>query len=229
MLELIGINTYYESSHILHDVSIVVPEGKVIALLGRNGVGKTTTIKSVVGLAKPRTGQILFNGSEIQNAAPYDISNKGIAYVPQGRRLFPSLSVKEHLEVFHRTNGQWTPKKALEIFPRLAERVTSMGGELSGGEQQMLAIARALVTNPNTLMLDEPTEGLAPIIVKEVGDLVHRLKDDSFSILLTEQKIMFALELADDVYIMDKGAIVYHGSPDELRHDDITKQKYLGI
>ena len=232
-LSIQGINTYYGHSHVLHDVSLDVPQGTVVALLGRNGVGKTTTLRSVMGLTPARSGRILFKDEDITATPPYMISRKGIGYVPQGRRLFRSLTVKEHLSVYHRrgTDGEdaWPPDRVLEFFPRLKERYSSKGGELSGGEQQMLAIARALVTNPHLIVLDEPTEGLAPLVVAEVGRLILKVKDEGFSILLTEQKLRFALSLADDVYLMSKGHIVFHSSPQELDENEEVKKLYLGL
>ena len=232
-LSIQGINTYYGYSHVLHDVSLDVPQGTVVALLGRNGVGKTTTLRSVMGLTPARSGRILFKNEDITATPPYLISRKGVGYVPQGRRLFSSLTVKEHLTVYHRKgpDGQdaWTPDRVLEFFPRLKERYSSRGGELSGGEQQMLASARALVTNPHLIVLDEPTEGLAPLVVAEVGRLILKVKAEGLSILLTEQKLRFALNLADDVYLMSKGQIVFHSSPQELDENEEVKKLYLGL
>lgn len=228
MLELKGINTYYDNSHILHDVSLTIPEGRAVALLGRNGVGKTTTLRSIMGLTPPRDGQILYDGKEIQKLNAYQVAQLGIGYVPQGRRLFKSLTTKEHLEVFEK-KGEWTVERTLDYFPRLKERLTSKGNELSGGEQQMLAIGRALMTNPKLLVMDEPTEGLAPFVVREVGNLVESLKQEGLTILLTEQKMYFALDIVDEVYVMSKGEIVFHGLPDELLGNEYVKSTYLGV
>lgn len=228
MLELKGINTYYDNSHILHDVSLTIPEGRAVALLGRNGVGKTTTLRSIMGLTPPRDGQILYDGKEIQKLNAYQVAQLGIGYVPQGRRLFKSLTTKEHLEVFEK-KGEWTVERTLDYFPRLKERLTSKGNELSGGEQQMLAIGRALMTNPKLLVMDEPTEGLAPFVVREVGNLVQSLKQEGLTILLTEQKMYFALDIVDEVYVMSKGEIVFHGLPDELLGNEYVKSTYLGV
>ena len=232
-LSIQGINTYYGYSHVLHNVSLEVPKKTVVALLGRNGVGKTTTLRSVMGLTPAKSGRIMFKDEDITRVPPHMISRKGVGYVPQGRRLFNSLTVKEHLTVYHRkgTDGKdaWTPERVLEFFPRLQERYSSKGGELSGGERQMLAIARALVTNPNLIVLDEPTEGLAPLVVAEVGQLILKVKDEGFSILLTEQKLRFALSLADDVYLMSKGQIVFHAPPQELDKNEKIKKLYLGL
>ena len=229
MLQLCDIHTYYDDSHVLQGVSLQVPEGKVVALLGRNGAGKTTTMRSIMGLTPPRQGKILFRGQEIQAMEPYRIANLGIGYIPQGRRLFPSLTVREHLEVYQKKGSAWSVQRALDTFPRLKERLDNHGNELSGGEQQMLAIARALMLNPVMLVMDEPTEGLAPLVVREVGRLIQTVKQEGFSILLTEQKMRFALDLADEVYVMSKGQIVFHGLPQELLENETVKQTYLGV
>lgn len=232
-LSIQNIDTFYGHSHVLHGVSLDVPRGSVVALLGRNGVGKTTTLRSVMGLTPARSGKILFADEDITGTASHIISRKGIGYVPQGRRLFHSLTVKEHLSVYHRKGvdggDAWTPERALSFFPRLEERYLSKGGALSGGEQQMLAIARALVTNPRLIVLDEPTEGLAPLVVSEVGKLILKVKEQGLTILLTEQKLRFALSLADDVYLMSKGQIVFHSSPEELEKNEDIKRLYLGL
>lgn len=229
MLEVKDIHTYYGFSHILHGVSLQVPKGKVVALLGRNGVGKTTTLRSIMGLTPAHQGEILYKGEPIQQLPAHEISRKGIGIVPQGRRLFKSLTVLEHLQVFERGDGRWTAEKVLEFFPRLTERIKNRGNQLSGGEQQMLAIARALVTNPDLMVMDEPTEGLAPLLVAEVGKLIKIIKDQGYAILLTEQKLKFALDIADEVYIMSKGQIVYRGLPEELMNDENIKRTYLGV
>lgn len=231
MLELKNIETYYGYSHVLQGVSIEVPAGKVVALLGRNGVGKTTTLRSIMGLTPARSGEILFEGKDIRTTENFKIPKLGIGYVPQGRRLFGSLTVREHLEVFASKGfgGGWNAAKVLELFPLLQTRITSKGSELSGGESQMLAIARALVTNPKLLVMDEPTEGLAPLIVAEVGRLIKLIKDEGYAILLTEQKMRFALELADETYIMSKGKIVFKGLPHEVMDNQEIKTTYLGI
>ena len=229
MLQLHDIHTYYGESHVLQGVSLQVPDGKVVALLGRNGAGKTTTMRSIMGLTPPRRGEILFDGREIQNLEPYRIANLGIGYIPQGRRLFPSLTVREHLEVYHKKGSAWSVERALDTFPRLKERLENHGDELSGGEQQMLAIARALMLNPSMLVMDEPTEGLAPVVVREVGKLIQTVKKEGFAILLTEQKMRFALDLADEVFVMSRGQIVFHGLPEELLENEEIKRTYLGV
>lgn len=233
VLSIENIETFYGHSHVLNGVTLQVPQSTVVALLGRNGVGKTTTLRSVMGLTPARSGNIILFDEDITKESSFQISRKGVGYVPQGRRLFNSLTVREHLEVYYRKgidgSNLWTPKRTLEFFPRLAERYTSKGGELSGGERQMLAIARSLVTNPKMIVLDEPTEGLAPLVVAEVGKLIMKLKEEGLTILLTEQKLRFALQLADDIYLMSKGKIVYHDSPEKLDKDERAKQVYLGL
>ena len=233
MLTIKDINTFYGYSHVLHGVSLEVPKATVVALLGRNGVGKTTTLRSIMGLTPAFDGSIVFNDEDITHISTHVIAQKGMGYVPQGRRLFTSLTVKEHLVVYHRKgidgSDEWTPDRLLDFFPRLKERYTSTGGSLSGGERQMLAIARALVTNPKMIIMDEPTEGLAPQIVKEVGKLILKVKEQGFTILLTEQKLRFALGLADKVYLMSKGQIVYHSSSKELDENEEIKSLYLGL
>ena len=228
MLEVDGIHTYYGESHILHGVSLRVAAGEAVALLGRNGAGKTTMIRSIVGFTPPREGRIVFGGQPIQAWPPYRISRRGVALVPQGRRIFSPLSVRENLLLGARAAG-WTLERVFALFPRLRERAEQSGGTLSGGEQQMLAIARALLTNGRMLLLDEPSEGLAPIIVREIGRVVKGLKGERLSILLVEQNYHLALQVADRVYVMSKGQIVYEGTPQALEADDEIKRRYLGV
>ncbi|MBI2197037.1 MAG: ABC transporter ATP-binding protein [Candidatus Rokubacteria bacterium] len=228
MLEVDGIHTYYGESHILHGVSLRVAAGEAVALLGRNGAGKTTMIRSIVGFTPPREGRIVFAGEPIQAWPPYRISRRGVALVPQGRRIFSPLSVRENLLLGARAYG-WTLERVFALFPRLRERAEQSGGTLSGGEQQMLAIARALLTNGRMLLLDEPSEGLAPIIVREIGRVVKGLKGERLSILLVEQNYHLALQVADRVYVMSKGQIVYEGTPQALEADDEIKRRYLGV
>ena len=232
MLELLDIDTYYGNRHILHGVSIQVKAGTVVALLGRNGMGKTTTMRTIIGFTPPRSGSIHFCGKEIAGMSPEKIARTGIALVPQGRMIFPSLSVAENLMIAARgtnTDGAWTLDKIYEQFPILKKRAKYKSNLLSGGEQQMLAIARALMTNPKLILMDEPSEGLAPIVVAEIGGIIRGLKQRNYSILLVEQNISQALELADDVYIMSKGSIVYESAPEALRDNDLIKNKYLGV
>ncbi len=232
MLELTGIHTYYGESHVLHGVDMTVKDGSVVALLGRNGMGKTTTIRSIIGLTPPRTGSIRFNGVELVGQAPEKIARAGIGLVPQGRMIFPSLSVTENLTMAARTGDKkdpWTLEKVYETFPRLKERGKNKGNLLSGGEQQMLTIARALMTNPDLLMLDEPSEGLAPIVVQEVYRVIGRLKEAGQSILVVEQDFGMAMSVADYAYIMSKGEMVYHSEPKDLVDNESVKAQYLGV
>ena len=228
MLEVDGIHTYYGESHILHGVSLRVAAGEAVALLGPNGAGKTTTIRSIVGFTPPREGRIVFEGEPIQAWPPYRISRRGVALVPQGRRIFSPLSVRENLLLGARAAG-WTLERVFALFPRLRERAEQSGGTLSGGEQQMLAIGRALLTNGRLLLLDEPSEGLAPIIVREIGRIVKGLKGERLSILLVEQNYHLALRVADRVYVMNKGQIVYEGTPQSLEAAEEIKRRYLGV
>ena len=228
MLEVDGIHTYYGESHILHGVSLRVAAGEAVALLGRNGAGKTTMIRSIVGFTPPREGRILLEGAPIHAWPPYRISRRGVALVPQGRRIFAPLTVRENLLLGARADG-WTLDRVFALFPRLRERAEQSGGTLSGGEQQMLAIGRALLTNGRMLLLDEPSEGLAPIIVREIGRIVKGLKGQRLSILLVEQNYHLALQVADRVYVMNKGQIVYEGTPQGLEAAEEIKRRYLGV
>ena len=232
MLEINDIHTYYGESHVLHGVSMEVKDGTVVALLGRNGMGKTTTIRSIIGLTPPRQGSIRFDGTELVGLAPEKISRVGVGLVPQGRMIFPSLSVTENLTMAARTGSKedpWTLEKVYETFPRLKERGKNKGNLLSGGEQQMLTIARALMTNPDLIMLDEPSEGLAPIVVQEVYRIIERLKEAGQSILLVEQDFGMAMSVADYAYIMTKGEVVYGSEPQELMENEAVKTKHLGV
>jgi len=232
LLELSNVNTYYGDVHVLQDVSLEVKAGSVAALLGRNGMGKTTTISTIIGFNPPRQGTIKFNGTNIAGMPPEAISKAGIALVPQGRMIFPSLTVMENLTIGARGgNGKdtWTLERVYDQFPILKKRCNQKGNLLSGGEQQMLAIARAMMTNPKLILMDEPSEGLAPIIVEEIARIISHLKESNFSILLVEQNISQALDLADYVYIMSKGQIVYQSAPAELRDNEEIKAKYLGV
>jgi branched-chain amino acid transport system ATP-binding protein len=232
MLSVQDIHTYYGDSYVLQGVSIEVSPGEVVAILGRNGVGKTTLVRSVIGLTPPRQGRIAFRGRTISGWPAHRISQSGIGYVPQGRRVFPSLSVREHLSVAARGAGgdtRWDLASVTTLFPNLAERLEHRGSKLSGGEQQMLATARALVTNPDLLLMDEPSEGLAPLIVRELGLLVEKLKQQGMAILLVEQQIGFAIRHADRVYIMSKGRVVCECLPAHLNADAELKHRYLGV
>ena len=228
MLDVDGVHTYYGDSHVLHGVSLRVEAGEAVALLGRNGAGKTTMIRSIVGFTPPREGRIVFDGEAIDGWPAYRIARRGLALVPQGRRIFAPLSVRENLLLGARADG-WTLGRIFELFPRLRERQEQAGGTLSGGEQQMLAIGRALLTNGRMLLLDEPSEGLSPLFVREIGNIVQGLKGARLSILLVEQNYHLALQVADRVYVMNKGQIVYEGTPASLGADEAVKRRYLGV
>jgi len=231
MLEVENINTYYWASHILRDVSLKVPQGSIVAMLGRNGMGKTTIIRSIMGLTPPRDGVIRFKDEKISGLEPYQISRKGISLVPQGRIVFPSLTVKENLLIGAREtkNGDsWNLAKVYDLFPILEERRSFHANLLSGGEQQMLAVARSLMTNPDLLIMDEPSEGLAPRVIKQIGDVITALKG-KLTVFLAEQNFNMAISVADHVYIVSNGAIVYEGNPEELKNDEETKQTCLGV
>jgi len=232
MLEVADIHTYYGESYILKGISLDVKEGSVVALLGRNGMGKTTTIRSIIGFTPPRRGTVRFNGKDITGLQAYQIAQMGIGLIPQGRCIFPSLSVEENLTMAARTREKaeaWSLDRVYPLFPILKERAKYKGNLLSGGEQQMLTIARALMTNPDLLLMDEPSEGLAPLIVQEVGRIISQLKQSGFSILLVEQNLPMALSVADYVYLISKGAIVYQSTPEELKGNEEAKTKYLGV
>lgn len=232
VLEVGEIHTYYGESHVLHGVNLSVAQGQVVALLGRNGVGKTTTVRSIVGFTPPRRGSIEFKGKRIAGLSAQRIARMGISLVPQGRRIFGSLTVREHLRIFA-TNGEangWDLDRVVSIFPRLGERLKQRAGALSGGEQQMLAIGRALITNPDLLVIDEITEGLSPVLVEATGNVIRDLKEtEGQTILLVEQNLPLALRLADYVYVMNKGAIVFEGLPEELEDSERVHTLYLGV
>src|SRR6201997_725526 len=204
-----GLHTYYGKSHILHGVSLSVAEGRITALLGRNGAGKTTTLRSLMGLTPTREGRITVFGKETTRWPTFRVAELGVGYVPEGRRIFANLSVEENLKVPLEREGRWTIKRIYELFPRLAQRRLSRGRQLSGGEQEMLSIARALLLNPKLLILDEPSQGLAPLIVKEVFRIVAQMRDEGISGLLVEQNARMSLEIADDAYVLDDGRVVY--------------------
>jgi branched-chain amino acid transport system ATP-binding protein len=232
-LTLEGINALYGDSHVLYDVSFRLAPGRVLALLGRNGAGKTTCMSAVIGFLPPRNGEVRLFGEPVARLAPEAISRKGIGLVPQGRRIFPTLTVRENLAVAQQlrpgVERPWTVEGVFELFPRLHERHAQSAGSLSGGEQQMLAISRALMGNPRVLLMDEPSEGLAPLIVAEVGRTIARLKREGQSIVLVEQNVKLALELADDVVILNTGRVVFAGGVDEVRGNDELVTQHLGV
>jgi branched-chain amino acid transport system ATP-binding protein len=231
LLEVKQINTFYGISHILFDVSMEIKKGEVVCILGRNGVGKTTTLKSIMGLTPPRSGEIFFKGIDITGRRPFEIARLGIGYVPEDRIIFPDLTVKENLEMGIKRNkkSRWTFDIVYKMFPVLKERENQMGGTLSGGEQQMLAIARTLMGNPELLLLDEPSEGLAPLIVKELDVQVRHLKEEGMPILLSEQNSSFVMNLSDRAYILEKGQVRWSGEIRELRERPEIMKAYLGI
>ena len=222
------VHTYYGESYVLQGVSLSVEAGGVATILGRNGVGKTTLIRSLMAFTPPRRGQVLLLGKDVTGWPAHRIARHGVALVPQGRRIFASLTVREHLDIAARP-GKWNVESLFEVFPRLRERASNRAATLSGGERQMLALARALISNPQLLLMDEPTEGLSLVVVEELGALTRRLKAMGVTILLIEQNLDFALSLADEAYVMDKGRIVHRGSADSLRHDDEVRRTYLGV
>ena len=231
MLEVVKVDTYYRERHVLYEVSLKVPQGSIVAMLGRNGMGKTTIIRTIMGLTPLRKGEIRFNGEEISVLEPDQIARKGIALVPQGRGIFPSLNVKENFMIAARNcdkSGAWNLERIYQLFPILKQRAKLYGNLLSGGEQQMLTIARALMTNPNMMIMDEPSEGLAPLVVREISKIIGQLRG-SHSVLLAEQNINMALGIGDYVYIISKGTVVYESTPQELRSNNEIKSKYLGV
>jgi branched-chain amino acid transport system ATP-binding protein len=230
MLDVRDIHTFYGRSHILQGISLSVGEGEVVCLLGRNGAGKTTTIRSIMGFAPPSSGTIEFKGVVTSNRQPFEICRLGIGYVPQDRRVFPTLSVQDNLEVIERkVEGGWEVAKIFETFPILETLKSRKGRQLSGGEQQILSIARSLMTNPSLLLLDEPSEGLAPLIVGAIGELIRKVSKTGISVLLAEQNVIFTMEIAMRGYIIDKGRILHKGSTEELKEDKEIVGKYLAV
>ena len=227
-LQAEGLNTFYGKSHILHGVSLIVAEGRITTLLGRNGAGKTTTLRSLVGLTPPRTGTVRIFGKETTGQPPFRIAQLGVGYVPEGRRIFPNLTVEENLLVPIERPGPWNIARVYEVFPRLLERKQNRGRQLSGGEQEMLSIARALLLNPRLLILDEPSQGLAPLIVRDVFRIIAQMRSEGISVLLVEQNVRMSLEVADDAYVLENGEILYHGTAAELGADEERIQALAG-
>lgn len=238
MLEVENIHSYYGGAHVLQGIRMKVPDGKVVAMLGRNGMGKTSLIRSIMGMTPPevRAGSVRYNGEELLGKPSFYIASQGLGLVPQGRRIFPSLSVVENLIIAARegqakgNNGtKWDWKRVFELFPALERRRNNRGNQLSGGEQQMLAIARALMSNPSLLIMDEPSEGLAPVLVQQLRDQLIVLKQQGLSMFLVEQNFGLAMAVADDVYIIEKGQVVYEGTPADLNARPDVKKRYLGV
>ena len=233
MLEINDMETSYGQSQVLYGIDLKINQGEVVTLIGRNGMGKTTTINSIMGLVKIKSGLIIFDGNHVQNKPPYKVARTGIGLVPEGRQIFPNLSVYENLEATssnrYKNSNPWTLNRVLQLFPRLNDRLKNMGNQLSGGEQQMLAIGRALMTNPRLLILDEATEGLAPLIKKEIWDCLKDLKSSGQSILVVDKNIKALTDLADRHYIMEKGKIVWIGDSSKLNSNKEIQNRYLGI
>ncbi|MBI5905832.1 MAG: ABC transporter ATP-binding protein [Deltaproteobacteria bacterium] len=233
LLDLRDVNTFYGRSHILFDVSLSVGKGEVVALLGRNGAGKSTTFRSIIGLTPPASGEIVFKGETVSGLRAFRICRKGIGFVPEDRRCFPDLTVRENLEVAARrekeTSSPWTVGRIYELFPRLQERERNLGSQLSGGEQQMLTIGRTLMTNPEVLLLDEPSEGLAPLVVALLAEMILQIRKEGVTVLLAEQNLHFCAKVADRGYVIDKGSVKYEGTMKDLLSDDEVKEKYLAV
>ncbi len=232
-LELDSVNTFYGRSHILFDVSLSVAKGEVVALLGRNGAGKSTTFRSVIGLTAPQSGEVRFKGEKVNGLRAFRICRKGIGFVPEDRRCFPDLTVRENLEVAARrekqTDSPWTVDRVWALFPRLAERERNLGSQLSGGEQQMLTIARTLMTNPELLLLDEPSEGLAPLVVALLAEMILQIRKEGVTVLLAEQNLHFCAKVSDRGYVIDKGSVKYEGTLKDLLANEEVKEKYLAV
>ena len=233
MLEVVDLHSYYGDAHVLQGVSLEVKAGEIVALLGRNGMGKSTTIRSIMNLRQPvvRRGDVIYRGERLNDLSPHAIARKKIALVPQGRRLFPSLTVTEHLTMLKPASSRvgWTVARAFDAFPRLAERRQHRGNQLSGGERQMLAVARALMIDPEVVLMDEPSEGLAPVMVQTLEGVIASLRAEGLGILLVEQNLYSALALADRIYLIETGRIVHHGTKAELEADPSSLQRYLGV
>jgi branched-chain amino acid transport system ATP-binding protein len=231
ILEASGLNTFYGHSHILFDVGLSVAVGETVCLMGRNGAGKTTTFRSIMGLTPARTGKVIFKGKDCTRLPPFKMAKMGLGFVPEDRRIFGPLTVRENLELgkIPGRKGRWTMDSVLEQFPTMAGMQSRLGGTLSGGEQQMLTIARALMGNPDVLVLDEPTEGLAPVIISVLKDLIVGLKQAETTILLSEQNIRFAMAVSNRVVVIDKGHVVYTGAMEQFKKEEAVQKKYLAV
>lgn len=233
ILEVERINSFYGTSHVLFDLSLKVEHGKLVTLLGRNGAGKSTTIKSVMGLIAPKSGSIRFKGEEIRGKDPWLIAKAGVGYVPEERRIFPNLTVQENLMVARKNhkmdNNSWSLERIYSVFSKLEQLKSHQGRHLSGGEQQMLSVARTLMGNPEMLLLDEPSEGLAPVIVQVIGQILDRIKEDKLTVLLSEQNVHFALMHSDYAYVIDDGRMCFEGTIEELENDKDTQCRYLAL
>ena len=230
MLDVRNLSAAYGQSQVLHGIDLSVGRGEIVVLVGRNGMGKSTLCQAIMGLLGSTTGSVKFGGQELVGKPPYRIARVGLGFVPQGRRLFPSLSTDEHLQIVPRNgHGSWTPKRVYETFPKLAERKRTGAGQLSGGEQQMLAIGRALMAEPKLLILDEPSLGLSPLLVEELFALIRRINGEGIALLLVEQNVVQCLEVARRAYILEKGVFVLHGNSADIRDDPNLKRAYLGL
>ena len=240
LLSVRDVHTYYGDSYVLHGLSLQLERGRIICILGRNGMGKTTLIRTIAGLTPPRRGEVIFEGRAFQYEPPYAIAQAGVALVPQGRRIFKSLTVRENLALptswlarggYLRVAGpkEWTMDEVLHEFPQLQERLSSAGGSLSGGEQQMLAIGRALMANPTMILMDEPSEGLSPKLIQRVEEIMRRVRESGLSILLVEQNLELALSVADSIYVISSGSFVFHGTPAEISARTDILDSHLGL
>ena len=229
LLEIEDIQTYYGQSHVLYGVSMSIEEGETVALMGRNGAGKTTTMRSIIGMTPPRSGTITFKGDRISGKEPFRIANAGIGYVPEDRRVFPDLTVQDNIEILVKKDSEWSLDRVFDLFPKLDERSSQLGKQLSGGEQQMLSIARALVTDPDLLLLDEPSEGLAPIIVQDLRKILREIGETGITVLIAEQNVKFAFDLTERGYILSKGQIVWDGTINDLQDNEEMIETHLGV
>jgi branched-chain amino acid transport system ATP-binding protein len=230
VLSVDSIHTYYGDSHVLQGVSLELQPGELVCLFGRNGAGKTTTVRSIIGFSRPRSGSVRFAGQDVTGMAPERIAKLGVGLVPQGHKIFRDLTVQENLQFAARPKkGPWDVARAYRAFPRLEERKKNRGDQLSGGEQQMLSLARALLSNPSLLLMDEPSDGLAPLIIREIAQIIAEIKLQGLSVLLVEQNLTLGLSVADRCYVLNKGVTVYEGLPNDLRGDEQIRHRYLGV